>query len=436
MAIIRAGDAGLVLSDSYLARYAGLQITDRAPTEIDGTFEVMGQPGYAAQFRGSFMFSNGNTVRPLFGSPGPVYGIRETFNGTFRFELSDTSIPFGIFGEPLLLRGVLAGNDTVQGGAGNDVLQAYAGNNIIQGGAGTDVAVIDAARSATLSFHWRDQAVVYRQAAGQWDQLGGIESVRFADREYATSALPELRPLEYLASYTDLAAAYGTDEAAAWRHFSATGIAEGRLPTFSGLNYIASYRDLAAAYGANADAGARHYLTSGRAEGRAVTFDGLRYIASYGDLIPVLPHTLDAGAMHFLSSGAAEGRAVTFDPLRYLASNLDVARAYGTNEARGLDHWLEKGFTENRQTASFDAAQYLRNYADLSAAFGTDQRAAALHWIQTGANEGRTFASPPNFRYFSYGSGSTVSLFIRNGADAFIPTSNNADTPSPFPSPP
>lgn len=398
MATVRAGDAGLVLSATYLSRYRDLQITDRTPTEIDATFQVSGQPGYAAQFRGSFMFSNGNTVRPLFGSPGPVTDIRETFDGQFRFGLSGVGIPFGVFGEPLLLPRVLAGNDLVQGGAGTDVLLAFAGNNVIAGGAGTDVAVIEAARSATLSFQWRDQAVVYRQAAGQWDQLSGVEAVRFTDREYALAELPALRPLEYLASYTDLAAAYGTDEAAAWRHFSATGIAEGRLPGFSGLNYIASYRDLAAAYGANADAGARHYLTSGRAEGRAETFDGLRYIASYGDLIPVLPHTIDAGAMHFISSGAAEGRSVTFDPLRYLASNLDVARAYGTNEARGLDHWLEKSFTENRQTASFDAAQYLATYADLRAAFGTDQRAATLHWIQTGAAEGRSALRVPIYR--------------------------------------
>lgn len=431
MAIIRAGDAGLVLSDSYLARYAGLQITDRAPTEIDGTFEVVGQPGYAAQFRGSFMFSNGNTVRPLFGSPGPVYGIRETFNGTFRFELSDTSIPFGIFGEPLLLPRVLAGNDLVQGGAGNDVLQAFAGNNVIQGGAGIDKIVVDAARSATLSFRWRDEAVVFRSAERQSDRLSSVELVAFNDRDYGTFELPEVRPLDYLASYTDLARAFGVDEGAAWRHFADTGLAEGRSISFNALNYLASQPDLARAFGPNADGGARHFLANAATEGRNIYFDGLRYIASYNDLIPILPHTVDAGAMHFITSGAAEGRGSgSFDPLQYLASNLDVARVFGTDEMRAMEHWLTKGYLEGRSTNSFNSFTYLGNYADVRAAFFEDYRAATRHWIEKGAAEGRTTAVLPgaDLWYGSHGVGLTA---IRVDVSTLTTIS-----PSPFPSPP
>lgn len=400
MATLRTGDAGFDTTRLNLGEYADLQVqlTALRATELNADFRRVGQPERTVRLRGNFALGGNRGVQPF----GEVSQISESRDGQVLFELSDVSIPLAALlrepvfpgaprspADPFLLSRTLAGNDLVQGSSGNDVLQAFAGNNTIQGSGGIDTAVIAAARSATLSFRWRDDAVVLRQAARQADQLSSIEFVRFADREYAAFELPELRPLDYVASYSDLAQTFGTDEGAAWRHFANQGLLEGRSISFNALNYLASYRDLAQAFGTDANAGARHYLASGRAEGRAVSFDGLRYIASYGDLIQVLPHTIDAGAMHFIASGAAEGRTITFDPLRYLASNLDVARAFSADEMRGLDHWINKGYSENRSATAFDPAQYLARYADLRAAFGTDQRAATLHWIGTGAAEGR-----------------------------------------------
>ena len=421
MATIRTGDAGIDLSAAYLSRYRDLQITGLLPTQLDATFQFLGQPGYILRLTGSFTPDLGDSARQ-YGLTGVVTGVRETINDALRLEVSGVSIPFTALGDSSLLPTLLSGNDFVQGGAGNDVLRAYAGNNVIAGGAGADIAAIDAARSATLSFRYADQAVVYRYPAGQWDKLGSIETVRFIDRDYALAELPEFKPLEYLASYPDLAAAYGTDQIAAWQHFAATGIAEGRLPSFSGLNYIASYPDLIRAFGTDAEAGAQHYLTTGRAEGRTVSFDGLRYIASNPTLIPIVPHTVEAGALRFITGRPPGERSIDFDPLRYLASNLDIARAYGADEARGLDHWISKGFMENRGIGTFSAAQYLANYADLRAAFGTDERAATLHWITAGAAEGRSARDPNAYRWFGAAETSFSSVGFFNTRVVWVDT--------------
>ena len=287
---------------------------------------------------------------------------------------------------------LLGGDDLIQGGAGNDVLAGYGGRNVILGGGGDDIAVIGIDRTATLAYRYRNEAVVFRNAGRQADLLVDVETVRFRDgAAVGVAALAAARPFQYLATYGDLAARFGADDAAGWRHFAQVGLAEGRAVGFSGLGYIASHGDLRAAYGLDAEAGARHFLNSGRAEGRAVTFDGLRYVASHGDLIRVLPRTVDAGAIHFITSGANENRGITFDPLNYIASHRDLIQALGTDEARGVEHWFASGFTEGRSASAFNPAQYLANYADLRAAFRTDLRAATLHFVQSGAAENRVF---------------------------------------------
>ena len=54
----------------------------------------------------------------------------------------------------------------------------------------------------------------------------------------------------YLASYTDLINAYGTDTSGATQHYVAHGFKEGRsADAFDEWNYLASYTDLIKAYG-------------------------------------------------------------------------------------------------------------------------------------------------------------------------------------------
>jgi subtilisin-like proprotein convertase family protein len=116
--------------------------------------------------------------------------------------------------------------------------------------------------------------------------------------------------LDYIATYGDLAAAFGTDESAAARHYINSGRAEGRVADgFNALDYLATYGDLAAAFGTDERAAALHYINSGRAEGRVADgFDGLAYLSGYGDLKAAFGTDERAAALHYINSGRAEGR--------------------------------------------------------------------------------------------------------------------------------
>ncbi len=394
MAVLRTDDTGLDVTLGSIRSYSILVTTQRTPSTVAGDFRLAGVAGYTVRIDGSGF--GGGGLLGLEG--GTVTGLREDLFGLVsRFTITGANVPARTFLNAVrsstdvpAISVLLGGDDTVQGGAGSDTLAAYGGRNTISGGGGNDTAVIGVDPAATLTYRYRNEAVVLRTAEKQADLLIDVETVRFRDgTAVSTASLTAAQPFQYLATYRDLAAAFCTDEVAAWRHFAQSGLAEGRAVGFSGLSYIASYGDLRAAYRTDAEAGARHFLTSGRIESRTVAFDGLRYIASHGDLMRALPRTTDAGAMHFIAFGANENRATTFDPLRYIASHRDLIRTYSTNEARGTEHYFACGFNEARPTAVFNPNQYLANYADVRAAFGTDTRAATLHFIQYGAAENR-----------------------------------------------
>ena len=394
MAVLRTDDTGGDVTLGAIRSYSILVPTQRTSSTIVGDFRLAGIAGYTVRIDGSGL---GGSDRLGLGN-GTVTGLREDLFGLItRFTITGANVPAQTFlnairsnNDAPAISVLLGGDDTAQGGAGDDTLAAYGGRNTISGGGGNDTAVIGVDRTATLAYRFRNEAVVLRTADKQADLLIDVEIIRFRDgAALPTTALTAAQPYQYLATYRDLATAFRTDEAAAWRHFAQTGLAEGRAVSFSGLSYIASYGDLRAVYRTDAEAGARHFLTNGRTEGRTIAFDGLRYIASHGDLVRALPRTIDAGAMHFIAFGANEKRGITFDPLRYVASHRDLIRAYGANEARGTEHYLASGFTEGRSAAVFNPTQYLTNYADVRAAFGTDSRAATLHFIQYGAAENR-----------------------------------------------
>ena len=73
----------------------------------------------------------------------------------------------------------------------------------------------------------------------------------------------------YLASYSDLLAAFGTDLATARAHYFANGVSEGRsFDAFDETSYLASYSDLLTAFGTNTDKALIHYINNGYSEGR------------------------------------------------------------------------------------------------------------------------------------------------------------------------
>ena len=324
------------------------------------------------------------------------------------------------------------GNDVLHGGGGDDTLAGGAGTDTLYGGAGTDTLLLDGTPA-----EWRlvrgtgGQVWAQDLATRETDHGTELEQVAFADGTLIDiRSLAVTAPLEYVASYGDLTAAFGTDAAAGIGHLLRYGLAEGRAATFDGLRYAASHADLANAFGTDEEAAAAHYIRFGRAEGRTAGFDSLRYFASNDDLLDAFGADVEAATAHFIQHGRFEGRSMTFDALAYAASYNDLSQAFGADtqaatlhyiqhghaegrslrfdaaqyiathgdliKALGTDaaaaeaHWLAHGYAEGRARDLFDAAQYLAKYADLQAAFGSDERAATIHYIQYGFTERRT----------------------------------------------
>ena len=195
-------------------------------------------------------------------------------------------------------------------------------------------------------------------------------------------------PLEYIASYRDLAEFYGANKDAGASHYFNAGLSEGRFPQFNSLEYIASHNDLAEFYGANKDEGSTHYINSGFAEGRLITFNALEYIASHYDLAQLFGADKNAGSAHYINSGASEGRGAQFDALEYIASYKGLAEFFGVNEDAGSAHFINFGNDEGR-FITFDALEYIASYRGLSQLFGADKDAGSTHYINAGASEGR-----------------------------------------------
>jgi len=274
----------------------------------------------------------------------------------------------------------------VYGSDANETFRGNGGNDVFDGGAGTDVSVY----GGTVASHGIATFDGITYVLGGLDGLDALVNIEQLKFDGATIAPPISRsPLEYVASYDDLMAAFGADASSGLSHYLASGWLEGRQTTFDALAYIASYADLMDAFGANAAAGASHYIQWGRNEGRQPSFDGLRYIASYGDLIGAFGANASAGAAHYISFGRGEGRQASFDGLAYIASYADLINAFGTNAHAGADHYVRFGYAEGRQV-TFDGLEYIASYADLIGAFGANADAGTLHYINYGRTEGRS----------------------------------------------
>lgn len=142
---------------------------------------------------------------------------------------------------------------------------------------------------------------------------------------------PVFSGLEYIATYSDIEAAFGRDADAARDHFVDAGVWEGRVVAFDGLEYIASYDDLRAAFGTDREAGTGHYLDSGRSEGRAVTFDAEAYLNANPDLDAAFHGDHDLATLHYITAGVDEGRATEGD-----ATTVTVGRSAVSEGATDL----------------------------------------------------------------------------------------------------
>jgi Ca2+-binding RTX toxin-like protein len=263
----------------------------------------------------------------------------------------------------------LGGDDLLAAGGGNDRIDGGPGDDRIDGGGGFDVAVYSQPRQAYQIFwHVLANGRLDATVSGPdgTDSLVSVERLEFPtpsgalDPASPTDFVP-FPSLNYAASYTDLARAFGPNEDSAWLHYLNQGLAEGREVTFNGLAYIASYPDLSAAFGPDERQGTLHYLSRGLAEGRAVTFDGLQYVAGHDDLSAFVA------------------------PLGSAAATAEF----------GATHFIVRGRAEGREPDLFDEDQYLANYPDLAAAGLESPDLLALHYIRFGRLEGRTDAALP-----------------------------------------
>lgn len=118
----------------------------------------------------------------------------------------------------------------------------------------------------------------------------------------------------YASTYPEIAAVYGTHEFALYRHYSGTGIKEGRAPSaaFNPVFYRQNYPDLAAAFGDDWTAYARHFITNGRIEGRVAD----RLLSESG-----APAPLSAADRAALAAIPVSYTAVPADPNAYIVSS-------------------------------------------------------------------------------------------------------------------
>ncbi len=284
---------------------------------------------------------------------------RNSLNGSAQTAALSLDLRAGGFstaGSTLFL--ALAYGTTIQqatGGSGDDSFTVNSLGNILDGGAGTDTVVFSGTRSQYRVLQFDGGRYVVSGADGN-DLLTGIEYLRFSDTTtaLAASVSGNFDALRYIASSSDLIAAFGANAGAGTQHFAANGLYEGRsLTGFDPYNYLAGYGDLLNAFGSDAGAATRHYIEFGNREGRNATlFDTLSYEASNPDLIAAFGSNSEAVELHYIVHGRFEGRSFSaFDAPAYLAANPDVAAAVSGSLTGAKQHYVSYGYAEGRALA-------------------------------------------------------------------------------------
>ncbi|MBR0090530.1 MAG: transglutaminase domain-containing protein [Lachnospiraceae bacterium] len=170
----------------------------------------------------------------------------------------------------------------------------------------------------------------------------------------------------YINRYADLKAAFGTDEAAALKHFVTNGMKEGRQAKadFNVQAYAARYADLQKAFGNDLSAYYRHFIGYGQKEGRSG--------AGGGGATPAVPASQ--------TDLPKEEGGITLAP-----ANAQQEIILEEGPAQTANHVLHG----TDYSAVFDATYYANRYADLKNAFGNNAEKLLQHYIQHGYREGR-----------------------------------------------
>ena len=200
----------------------------------------------------------------------------------------------------------------------------------------------------------------------------------------------------YLDTYGDLKAVFGNDYTAAYNHFLANGIREGRhaSPCFDARYYLDTYGDLKSVFGDNYLLAYDHFITCGIKEGRQASpyIDITYYLNTYGDLKAVFGNNYYAAYNHFVTCGMYEGRQASpcLDVKYYLNTYADLRNVFGNDFASAYKHFLTCGIKEGRSSSPLiNIHCYLGSYGDLRSAFGNNYELAYTHYLTFGMREGR-----------------------------------------------
>lgn len=193
-----------------------------------------------------------------------------------------------------------AQSDVFDAGNGNDVIEGGGGNDILTGGTGADTFIFNGDDGHDVITDLRTNDMIYLRGATPNDYsvsfTDGVTTIIFGATTIELAGIGQL--LE--SDFTDMG--IGVATVLHW-----TGNASG-LTDLEAAQYIASYPDLIAAFGTNLEAGKSHYANNGIAEGREITFNSEQYLANYGDLQNAFGDNLLAATQHFITHGIHEGR--------------------------------------------------------------------------------------------------------------------------------
>jgi len=177
----------------------------------------------------------------------------------------------------------------------------------------------------------------------------------------------------YMATYPDLAQAFGDDDAGAIKHFVGQGMAEGRqaTPDFNASYYKGLYYDLRRLFASNIRAYYLHYIGSGKSEGRIGNSNRLGGVSAFSNM----------------------NYSTVYDFDSYVKYNTDIAATYGAklDDTGAFSHFVNFGMAEGRYAnPNFNVGTYKSRYPDLQQAFGNNLKAYYIHYLTVGKAEGRT----------------------------------------------
>lgn len=236
------------------------------------------------------------------------------------------------------------------------------------------------------------------------DQAQGIDGVSYMGG-WGIAAIMYYCSPEYVSGIRGIQATLNPDDLKALTSFYGQPIVSTDF-TFDSKVYMDLNPDVRIAVGGNHRAAYDHFLAQGLLQGRraSIEFDVVYYLNAYPDLKQAFGNDPVKALKHWQTYGMAEGRRGSREvSSAYLLSLKPSLNSY----KKALEEWSKIDYV-NRDVASadFSPINYLHRYIDIDLAtrfakvdfnpwygdeisFNPDRYLATLHWIKVGISEGR-----------------------------------------------